>query len=58
MLRIMAGKRTKGVASTIRMPEDLWRAVKHAAIEQRRPLAEVVAEALRDYLKRQPRPKP
>jgi hypothetical protein len=46
------GKGVKTVKTTIDMPEDLWKAAKIRALEEDRNLAELVAEAVRDFLRR------
>ncbi len=38
--------------ATMRLPEDLWRAVQHRAIDEGITLAELAAKALREYLKK------
>lgn len=38
--------------TTIQLPEDLWKAAKFLAVEERTNFQDVVAAALRDYLKR------
>ncbi len=41
---------TKIVAT--RLPVELWREVQHRALDEGRPVQELVADALRDYLRR------
>jgi metal-responsive CopG/Arc/MetJ family transcriptional regulator len=37
---------------TTRLPESLWQAIQHLAIDQRIGLSELIARALREYLKK------
>lgn len=39
------------VRTSLALPEDLWKAVQHHAIETRSNLREIVIEALQAYLK-------
>jgi metal-responsive CopG/Arc/MetJ family transcriptional regulator len=36
--------------ATLRLPQSLWDAVQHRAIDERIPASELVAQALREYL--------
>lgn len=36
------------------LPQSLWTAVQHRAVDERRTLAEVAERALRDYLRKPP----
>jgi len=50
------GRRTsKGVQRTMRvalnLPEDLWERAKHAAIDERQPLAHILRDLLEEWLK-------
>lgn len=38
-------------AQTIRLPTSLWRALKHRAIDEERPMSEIIRDALNAYLK-------
>ena len=38
--------------ATMRLPESLWTAVQHRAVDEDSTLAEVAERALRDYLKK------
>jgi hypothetical protein len=38
--------------ATLRLPQSLWDAVQHQAIDQRIPASELVARAVREYLKK------
>jgi hypothetical protein len=40
----------------MRLPEALWIAVQHRAIDEKIALSELVSRALRDYLKKGGRP--
>jgi hypothetical protein len=40
------------VKTSIEIPEELWRAAKIRAVEQRKNFQDVVAEALREFLKK------
>jgi hypothetical protein len=46
------GKGVRITRTTIQLPEDLWKAAKFLAVEERTNFQDVVAAALRDYLKR------
>lgn len=39
------------VRTSLALPEDIWKAVQHHAIETRSNLREIVIEALQAYLK-------
>jgi hypothetical protein len=43
------------VKTSLGLPDDLWRATKIRAIEENRDAQDLVADALRDYLKRKSR---
>jgi len=47
------GKGVKTVKTSIEIPEDVWRAAKIRAMDEKKNFQDVVAEALRDYLKKQ-----
>jgi len=40
------------VRATLRLPQSLWAAVQHKAIDERVPAAELVARALKEFLKK------
>jgi hypothetical protein len=40
------------VKTTVEIPEEVWKAAKVLAVEERSSFQEVVAAALREYLKR------
>jgi hypothetical protein len=40
------------VRTSIEVPEDIWRAAKIRAMDEKRNFQDVVAEALREYLKK------
>jgi len=40
--------------TTIRLPEDIWRAARIKALDEDRDFQDIVADALRDYLKKRP----
>lgn len=40
------------VKCTVRLPEEVWHAARVQALSERRDFQELVADALRDYLKR------
>ncbi len=42
-------KKTMRVA--LNLPEDLWERARHAAVEERRPLAHILRDLLKDWLK-------
>lgn len=44
------------VRATLRLPQELWRATQHQAIDQHVPAAELVGRALSLYLKKGGRP--
>jgi hypothetical protein len=46
------GEVVKRVKTTVEFPEDLWKAAKVLAVEERRSFQDVVAAALDEYLKR------
>ncbi len=51
----MKGKKEREGAlarATMRLPEDLWRAVQHRAIDEGITIAELAAKALREYLRK------
>jgi metal-responsive CopG/Arc/MetJ family transcriptional regulator len=52
MKRSEWGKGVRITRTTIQLPEDLWKAVKFLAVEERTNFQDVVAAALREYLKR------
>ena len=48
----MKTKKEPVVRATLRLPQSLWDEVQHQAIDQHIPAAELVARALRQYLKK------
>ncbi len=47
------GKRTqKTLRVALNLPEDLWERAKHAAIEERRPLAHILRDLLEAWLRK------
>jgi hypothetical protein len=52
MTKSIPGKEVVRVKTSLELPEDLWRQAKFRAAEERKPLAEVIADALREHLKR------
>lgn len=50
----MVGKKeTEPIArATMRLPQSLWDAVQHRAIDEHIPLSQLVAKALTEYLKK------
>lgn len=46
------GKGVRTTKTSIEIPEELWRAAKIRAMDERRNFQDIVAEALRDFLKR------
>jgi hypothetical protein len=40
------------VKTTVEIPEDVWKAAKFLAVEERTSFQDIVAAALRDYLRR------
>jgi hypothetical protein len=55
MKRSEWGKGVSITRTTIQLPEDLWKAAKFLAVEERTNFQDVVAAALREYLKRKKR---
>lgn len=45
-------KREPIARATMRLPQSLWDAVQHRAIDEHIPLSELVAKALMEYLKK------
>jgi hypothetical protein len=45
------GKGVKTIKTSIEIPEDLWRAAKIRAMNERKNFQDVTAAALREYLK-------
>jgi hypothetical protein len=46
-------KKTEPIArATMRLPQSLWDAVQHRAIDEHIPLSQLVAKALSEYLKK------
>jgi hypothetical protein len=43
------------VRTSLALPEDLWKATQHRAIETRSNLRQIIIEALQAYLKTQPK---
>ena len=46
------GKGVRTVKTSIQIPEEVWRAAKIRAMDEKKNFQDVVAEALRDYLKK------
>jgi len=46
------GKGVKTIKTSIEIPEEVWRAAKIRAMDEKRNFQDVVAEALREYLKK------
>jgi hypothetical protein len=46
------GKGAKTMKTSIEIPEEVWRAAKIRAMDEHRNLQDVVAEALREFLKK------
>jgi hypothetical protein len=47
------GKGVRTMKTSIEIPEDVWRAAKIRAMDEKRNFQDVVTEALREYLKKQ-----
>jgi hypothetical protein len=47
------GEGVRTVKTSIEIPEDVWRAAKIRAMDEKKNFQDVVADALRDYLKKQ-----
>lgn len=45
------GKGVETVRTSIEIPEELWKAAKFRAVEEKKNLQDVIADALRVYLK-------
>jgi metal-responsive CopG/Arc/MetJ family transcriptional regulator len=45
------GKGVETVKTSVELPEDLWRAAKILAMDEKKNLQEVIADALRNHLK-------
>jgi len=52
----MKTKKESLARATMRLPQSLWSAVQHRAIDEDIALSELVARALREYLKKGGRP--
>jgi hypothetical protein len=39
-------------AQTIRLPTSLWRALKHRAVDEERPMSEIIRDAVNQYLQK------
>jgi hypothetical protein len=48
----MTTKKEPVVRATLRLPQSLWAAVQHKAIDEHVPAADLVARALREFLKK------
>ncbi len=48
----MKNKKEPVARATLRLSQSLWDAVQHQAIDERIPAAELVARAVREYLKK------
>jgi len=46
------GRGVRTVKTSVEIPEDIWRAAKIRALDDRKNFQEIVAEALREFLKR------
>ncbi len=46
------GEGVKTVNTNVEIPEEIWRAAKIRAMDEKRNLQDVIAEALGDYLKK------
>jgi hypothetical protein len=46
------GKGVRTVKTSLHIPEELWRAGKIRAMDEKKNLQDVVADALREYLKK------
>jgi hypothetical protein len=55
-MKTTKGKTTKEpvARATMRLPERVWIAVQHRAVDEDSTLAEVAERALRDYLRKPP----
>jgi len=49
------GKGVRTVKTSIEIPEEVWRAAKIRAMDEKRNFQDVVTEALREYLKKSKR---
>jgi hypothetical protein len=47
------GTGVKTVKTSIEIPEDVWRAAKILAIDEKKNFQDIVADALREYLRKQ-----
>lgn len=52
----MKTKKEPTARATMRLPQSVWSAVQHRAIDERVSLSDLVRRALRDYLKKSGRP--
>jgi hypothetical protein len=48
----MTPKKEPIVRATVRLPQSLWAAIQHKAIDEQTTAAELVANALREFLKK------
>jgi predicted HicB family RNase H-like nuclease len=48
----MKTKKEPVARATMRLPQSLWTAVQHRAVDENISLSELAARALRDYLKK------
>ncbi len=46
------GKGVKTLKTSVEIPEDVWRAAKIRAMDEKRNFQDIVAEALREFLKK------
>ena len=46
------GKGVRTVKTSIEIPEEVWRAAKIRAMDEKRNFQDIVAEALREFLKK------
>jgi hypothetical protein len=49
--RSIFGKGVRTMKTSLSLPEDLWRAAKIRAVNEKRNLQDLIADALREYLK-------
>jgi hypothetical protein len=48
----MRAKKEPVARATMRLPQSLWTAAQHRAVDENITLAELIARALREYLKK------
>ena len=49
------GEGVKTVKTSVEIPEDVWRAAKIRAMDEKKNFQDIVAEALKEFLKRSKR---